>query len=88
MRLLGDGEVAGEGRDDLSFGHLAVAVGVERAGGGLRHVLRHTARVLVCLGVPRDVAQAAAGTLDTDGDGKVAEGEVVTAFARYFTVSE
>jgi Ca2+-binding EF-hand superfamily protein len=47
-----------------------------------------TARVLGCLGVPRDVAQAAAATLDTDGDGKVTEDEVVTAFARYFTVPE
>lgn len=47
-----------------------------------------TARVLGCLGVARDVAQAAAATLDTDGDGKVTEDEVVTAFARYFTVPE
>ncbi|MFI7410618.1 EF-hand domain-containing protein [Streptomyces sp. NPDC049627] len=47
-----------------------------------------TVRVLVCLGVQEDVAQAAAAGLDPDGDGKVAEGEIVTAFARYFTVPE
>ncbi len=47
-----------------------------------------TARVLVCLGVPREAAEGAAATLDADGDGKVAEGEIVTAFARYFTVPE
>jgi Ca2+-binding EF-hand superfamily protein len=47
-----------------------------------------TARVLGCLGVPQDVAQAAAAALDTDGDGRVSESEIVTAFARYFTVPE
>ncbi|MGW1953893.1 EF-hand domain-containing protein [Streptomyces sp. NPDC001920] len=47
-----------------------------------------TARVLVCLGVPREAAEAAAATLDADGDGRVAESEIVTAFARYFTVPE
>lgn len=47
-----------------------------------------TARVLVCLGVKEDIARAAAATLDADGDGKVAEDEIVTAFARYFTVPE
>ncbi|KMS74773.1 calcium-binding protein [Streptomyces viridochromogenes] len=47
-----------------------------------------TVRVLGCLGVQQDVAQAAAGSLDTDGDGKVAEDEIITAFARYFTVPE
>ncbi|CAM5663972.1 MULTISPECIES: EF-hand domain-containing protein [Streptomyces] len=68
------------------FLHAALAV-ADPDGDGAATVT-DTARVLVCLGVPRDVAQAAAGTLDTDGDGKVAEGEVVTAFARYFTVPE
>lgn len=47
-----------------------------------------TVRVLGCLGVQQDVAQAAAASLDTDGDGKVAEDEIITAFARYFTVPE
>ncbi|WP_217206634.1 EF-hand domain-containing protein [Streptomyces sp. AC550_RSS872] len=47
-----------------------------------------TVRVLGCLGVQPDVARAAAATLDTDGNGKVAEDEIITAFARYFTVPE
>jgi Ca2+-binding EF-hand superfamily protein len=47
-----------------------------------------TARVLKALGVQDDIAEAAAATLDTDGDGKVGEAEIVAAFARYFTVPE
>jgi len=47
-----------------------------------------TARVLKALGVHDDLAEAAAATLDTDGDGKVGEAEIVAAFARYFTVPE
>ncbi|GAA3802477.1 calcium binding protein CalD [Streptomyces coacervatus] len=47
-----------------------------------------TARVLRILGVGEDIAQAVAAALDTDGDGKVGEAEIVPAFARYFTVPE
>ncbi|MET7681474.1 EF-hand domain-containing protein [Streptomyces sp. NPDC005423] len=47
-----------------------------------------TVRVLGALGVPHEVAVTAASTLDTDGDGKVGEAEIVSAFARYFTVPE
>ena len=47
-----------------------------------------TARVLKALGVPEDIATAAAGALDTDTDGRVTEPEIVTGFARYFTVPE
>ncbi|MGW2518828.1 EF-hand domain-containing protein [Streptomyces sp. NPDC001617] len=47
-----------------------------------------TARVLRVLGVPDDIARAAAVTLDPDGDGRVEEAEIVPAFARYFTVPE
>ncbi|MFE9647294.1 EF-hand domain-containing protein [Streptomyces sp. NPDC006365] len=47
-----------------------------------------TARVLKVLGVPEGIATTAAGTLDTDADGRITEPEVVTAFARYFTVPE
>jgi Ca2+-binding EF-hand superfamily protein len=47
-----------------------------------------TARALKALGASEDVARAAAATLDTDGDGKVGESEIVSAFARYFTVPE
>ncbi|MGW3149893.1 EF-hand domain-containing protein [Streptomyces sp. NPDC001177] len=47
-----------------------------------------TARVLRVLGVHDDIARSAAGALDTDGDGRVGEAEIVPAVARYFTVSE
>lgn len=47
-----------------------------------------TARVLTALGVSQDVAATAAATLDTDGDGKIGEAEIVSSFARYFTVPE
>ncbi|GAA1909879.1 calcium binding protein CalD [Streptomyces durmitorensis] len=45
-------------------------------------------RVLKALGVPADIASAAGGSLDTDGDGRVTEEEIVAAFAAYFTVPE
>jgi hypothetical protein len=38
--------------------------------------------------VSEERARAAAAALDTDGDGKVGEADVVPAFARYFTVPE
>ncbi|MGW2568571.1 EF-hand domain-containing protein [Streptomyces sp. NPDC001537] len=47
-----------------------------------------TARVLRSLGMDEDLARTAAAALDTDGDGKVGEAEIVPAFARYFTVPE
>ncbi|MBD0840228.1 MULTISPECIES: EF-hand domain-containing protein [unclassified Streptomyces] len=47
-----------------------------------------TARVLKALGVREDLAQDAAAALDQDGDGRIGETEIVTAFARYFTVPE
>ncbi|GHH06947.1 EF-hand domain-containing protein [Streptomyces lanatus] len=68
------------------FLHAALAV-ADPDGDGAASVT-DTARVLVCLGVQQDIARAAATALDTDGDGKVTEGEIVTAFARYFTVPE
>ncbi|TXS41020.1 EF-hand domain-containing protein [Streptomyces sp. uw30] len=68
------------------FLHAALAV-ADPDGDGAATVTV-TARVLVCLGVPQEIAQAAAATLDADRDGKVAESEIVTAFARYFTVPE
>ncbi|MFJ3304608.1 EF-hand domain-containing protein [Streptomyces sp. NPDC086549] len=45
-------------------------------------------RVLTVLGVQEDIARAAVDALDTDGDGRVGEAEVVPAVARYFTVPE
>ncbi|MFJ5777611.1 EF-hand domain-containing protein [Streptomyces sp. NPDC093094] len=47
-----------------------------------------TARMLTILGVTEAVARTVAGALDTDGDGRVGESELVPAFARYFTVPE
>ncbi|AWW39012.1 MULTISPECIES: EF-hand domain-containing protein [Streptomyces] len=47
-----------------------------------------TARVLRVLGVPENLAHAAAAGLDGDTDGRVGEAEIVPAFARYFTVPE
>ncbi|MEU3896233.1 EF-hand domain-containing protein [Streptomyces sp. NPDC045251] len=46
------------------------------------------ARVLAVLGVPEETARSVAAALDTDGDAKVGEAEIVPAFARYFTVPE
>ncbi|CAM5284732.1 hypothetical protein STENM327S_02666 [Streptomyces tendae] len=47
-----------------------------------------TARALTAFGVPEDLARPAAAALDTDGDGRIGEAEIVPAFARYFTVPE
>ncbi|MDT9697027.1 EF-hand domain-containing protein [Streptomyces sp. P17] len=68
------------------FLHAALAV-ADRDGDGAA-TLADTARVLTALGVNADVARAAAATLDADSDGRVEESEIVTAFARYFTVPE
>ncbi|MEW2448624.1 EF-hand domain-containing protein [Streptomyces parvulus] len=50
--------------------------------------VEETARLLTALGVPEDTARQVAGGLDTDGDDKVGEADVVPAFAQYFTVPE
>ena len=50
--------------------------------------VENTGRVLQVLGVEADVAAEAAAQLDTDGDGRIGEEDVVSAFARYFTVPE
>ncbi|MES5821774.1 EF-hand domain-containing protein [Streptomyces sp. RG80] len=68
------------------FLHAALAV-ADPDGDGAATV-EDTARVLRILGVAQDIAAAAAGALDTDGDGRVGEEEIVSAFARYFTVPE
>ncbi|MEV4044001.1 Ca2+-binding EF-hand superfamily protein [Streptomyces sp. SAI-195] len=47
-----------------------------------------TARALTAFGVSEDLARSAAAALDTDGDGRIGEAEIVPAFARYFTVPE
>ncbi|GAB2813003.1 calcium binding protein CalD [Streptomyces chlorus] len=65
------------------FLHAALAV----AGGDAVGV-EEIARVLTALGVPEERAGSVAATLDTDGDGRIGEEEIVGAFARYFTVPE
>ncbi|CAL9475757.1 EF-hand domain-containing protein [Streptomyces pilosus] len=50
--------------------------------------VENTARVLKVLGVAEDVARTVAASLDTDGDGRIGEEEIVRAFARHFTVPE
>ncbi|WP_442738123.1 EF-hand domain-containing protein [Streptomyces pseudogriseolus] len=73
---------------------LAVAGGDAGAGGGASAGegagvgVDDTARVLRVLGVDGDVAAQAATQLDADGDGRIDEEEIVSAFARYFTVPE
>jgi Ca2+-binding EF-hand superfamily protein len=68
------------------FLHAALAV-ADPDGAGTASV-GATARVLKALGVSEDIAAEAAASLDADADGKVSESEIVTAFARYFTVPE
>ncbi|MGW4978808.1 EF-hand domain-containing protein [Streptomyces mirabilis] len=68
------------------FLHAALAV-ADTDGDGAATV-EEAVRVLRALGVPDGVAAAAAAALDTDADGRIGETEVVTSFARYFTVPE
>src|SRR3954463_14872397 len=68
------------------FLHAALAV-ADTDGDGAATV-EETTRVLRILGVAEEIARVSATALDTDGDGKVAEAEIVPAFARYFTVPE
>ncbi|MGW7204879.1 EF-hand domain-containing protein [Streptomyces sp. NPDC054837] len=68
------------------FLHAALAV-ADPDGDGAATV-EDTARVLRILGVAQEIADTAAGALDTDGDGRIGEEEIVAAFARYFTVPE
>ncbi|MFF6876888.1 MULTISPECIES: EF-hand domain-containing protein [unclassified Streptomyces] len=67
---------------------LHAALDVADTDGDGAATIEEAGRVLKCLGVPEDIAGPAVATLDTDGDGKVGEAEVIPAFARYFTVPE
>ncbi|MFD6433506.1 EF-hand domain-containing protein [Streptomyces venezuelae] len=67
---------------------LHAAIGVAGAGTDATVAPAQAGRALKALGVPEDVATAVADALDADGDGRVSEQEVVTAFAQYFTVPE
>lgn len=68
------------------FLHAALAVADDGAGDGV--AVAQTVRVLRVLGVAGDIADAVAASLDANGDGRVAEDDIVTAFAQYFTVPE
>ncbi|MFE9659182.1 MULTISPECIES: EF-hand domain-containing protein [unclassified Streptomyces] len=67
---------------------LQAALAVADADADGAATVQETARVLRCLGIAEDAADAVATALDGDRDGRVTESEVVTAFARYFTVPE
>ncbi|MGV9450181.1 EF-hand domain-containing protein [Streptomyces sp. NPDC003635] len=67
---------------------LHAALAVADADGDGAATVTDTVRVLTAFGVHPDIARAAADTLDADHDGRVEESEIVTAFARYFTVPE
>ncbi|MFF4537571.1 EF-hand domain-containing protein [Streptomyces aureus] len=68
------------------FLHAALAV-ADTDGDGAATV-GDTARVLRALGVGEGLAATVAGALDADADGRIGETEIVSAFARYFTVPE
>ncbi|MEU7378652.1 MULTISPECIES: EF-hand domain-containing protein [unclassified Streptomyces] len=67
---------------------LHAALAVADADGDGAATIEDTVRVLRVLGVPEGAAGFIAAALDTDGDGRVGEQEIVPAFARYFTVPE
>ncbi|MFJ1655725.1 EF-hand domain-containing protein [Streptomyces sp. NPDC088337] len=67
---------------------LHAALAVADADGDGAATIEDTVRVLRVLGVPEGATGFIAAALDTDGDGRVGEQEIVPAFARYFTVPE
>ena len=67
---------------------LDAALAVADGDGDAVATVAEIARALKALGAPEAVATAAAAALDADADGRVAEPEIVSAFARYFTVPE
>ncbi|MFD4828641.1 EF-hand domain-containing protein [Streptomyces uncialis] len=68
------------------FLHAALAVADTDADGAT--TVHEVVRALRCLGVAEASATAVAEALDQDAEGRITEREVVTAFARYFTVPE
>ncbi|MEV4329734.1 EF-hand domain-containing protein [Streptomyces sp. NPDC049597] len=67
------------------FLHAVVAVAAED-GAGVTPA--SAARVMRALGVDAQVAEQAAAALDTDGDGRISEEELLTAFAAYCVTPE
>jgi Ca2+-binding EF-hand superfamily protein len=68
------------------FLRAAIAVADQSGSGGLTPAAAE--RVLRVLGVAPSLAGPVAAALDADGDGRISEEGIVTAFAHYFTVSE
>lgn len=68
------------------FLHAALAVADGDGDGEV--TVAEAGRALRVLGVGAEVAGTAAAWLDADGDGRIAEEEIVSAFAQYFTVPE
>ncbi len=66
---------------------LGAAIAVAGEGDG-RAAVTEVERALRVLGASAEIAGVAAQSLDTDRDGKVAEDDVVSALAVYFTVIE
>ncbi|MGP3984311.1 EF-hand domain-containing protein [Streptomyces sp. KR80] len=68
------------------FFHAAIAVAHSDAGSELTP--EEAARVARILGVPEDISGKVAAVLDADGDGRITEDQVVSAFAAYYTTDE
>lgn len=68
------------------FLHAALAVAGADSDGAV--TVGDVTRLLAALDLPDHTAAEVATALDTDGDGKVGEADIVPAFARYFTVPE
>ncbi|ARF63511.1 MULTISPECIES: EF-hand domain-containing protein [Streptomyces] len=67
---------------------LGAAIAVAGGEGDGRAAVTEVERALRVLGASAEIAGVAAQSLDTDRDGKVAEDDVVSALAVYFTVIE
>ncbi|MEV6649158.1 EF-hand domain-containing protein [Streptomyces sp. NPDC051219] len=67
------------------FLHAVLAVADEDGAGATP---QSAARVIRVLGADAEVARRAAEALDADGDGRISEDEIMTAFAAYYTTAE
>jgi len=67
------------------FLHAVIAV-ADEDGGGVTP--QSAARVLRVLGADPAVAERVGPALDADGDGRITEDEILTAFAGYYTTAE
>jgi Ca2+-binding EF-hand superfamily protein len=67
------------------FLHAVIAIADEDGGGVTPSAAE---RVLRVLGVEADVAAKVAAALDADGDGRISEEEILSAFASYYVTPE